>query len=337
MSRSWCDPTGLGPRVGVRRFASAADRAWVAEREGAERLEEVWAPPLWRVAHDGLAERLAAGTDGLGRCTLSPGLVERVGEAVADGSYAPAPLRVTCIRTGNRERTIGIPNVLDQVVMAAWRRWAEPRLDRRLAAHVWGYRRGRGPRGAVRALGRVTVGAGATLVRADVRRLFESLDHRFLLDAAGPVWGGEAGARGPWWAFWRPAAPDPLALRLVAAWVATWSPGVGVPTGAAVSPGLANAYLGAVVDRWLVDALAAGRVAAAFRYGDDFGLVVPGPGEPVVAELAGVVGASRLRLHPDKTRVHRFDRAADWPARVLGIALRPRPEDGGWRLGVDPR
>jgi hypothetical protein len=197
-----------------------------------------------------------------------------------------------------------VPSIEDQVVVAAWRLLAEPRLERLLAGHVWGFRRGRGTRGAVAALAHA--GAQGALVRSDIRRMFESLDQRYLRAAMERAWPGAG-----------------LGHRLVERGLGAWSPGQGVPTGVAWSPALSNAYLALGVDRALADALRSGRLAAAIRYADDFALVAPGNGRDALRLLRRSVGSARLRLHPGKTRVHRFDRPEDWPARLLGVDFTP--------------
>lgn len=284
----------------------------------------------------------------------TPARLEALRGSVLAGRWHPRPL-IRRIIGGERPREVGIPTLDDQVVSGALRMLLDPALDPRLHEHVWGFRPGRDRHGAIRALCSVT--STGALVRADVRRMFESLEHGRLRAAIRTCW------------------PDPLALALVERMLASWQAGVGVPTGVSISPVLSNAYFHVGLDGWLAagptgapqGSVRAGRWAdvgrglvvreafgglfggalggprgrapprsapftAAMRYADDFALLGPGDGRATLAALESAVGRCALSLHPDKTCVHRVERRSDWPVTVLGYELVPRRVRGGWML-----
>lgn len=319
---------GRAPRL----RGTAADRAWLRGVLD-QPLEAAWEPPLMRLAWDRAAPGAALGSDGLPPSCVAAAWLEHLADEVRARRYEPAPLREFVLEQGAKRREIGVPTTTDQALVAAWRLWAEPRLEARLAPHTWGFRPRRDRFGAVRALGRATVGGGAVLLRFDVASMFESLDHHELDGAAGEVWGWpEPPAWGRWWPWWRLRAQDedPLAAWLLRRWLEVWSPRRGVPTGVAASPMWANAYMARRVDPCLARLLAQGRAAAAVRYADDFAVLAEDVG--VLREVEAAVRASRLRLNPRKTKVHRLDDPADWPARVLGVELVPERVAVGFRL-----
>lgn len=292
-----------------------------------------------RLAYDAAAPGAALGGDGLYASCVAGAWLEHLAEEVVAGRYRPAPLRRLTVTRKGRPREVGVPTTADQVLVAAWKLWGEPRLDPQLAGHVWGFRPGRDRFGAVRSLRRAVLPTGGRLIRCDIRKMFESLDHTTLAEAAARTWGWTY-TRPSWWhrftpPWRRPSEAGGLARRLMACWLNAWSPGVGVPTGVAVSPAWSNAYLSGAVDGCLSRLMAEGRVTVAMRYADDFALVAPD--ETPLRDLEQAVRACGLRLHPDKTEVHRVGVEADWPARVLGVDLAPGLVDGALRLVlVDP-
>ena len=181
---------------------------------------------------------------------------------------------------------------------------AELRIDPALAEHVHGFRRGRSVHSAVRCLAGVRLPPGGALVRADIRQMFPSLDHRTLFAAAAPLLG-----------------TDPLGVRLTGLlrqWLAAWSPGRGLPMGISVSPMVSNAYLAATVDPWIIAEKANGRLLAAVRYADDFALVTREP-QATLEGLRATLSDAKLVLNETKTRV--ITPAGPWPEPVLGVAL----------------
>ena len=207
-------------------------------------------------------------------------------------TWIPAPLRWSYTFVGGKERRIAHAGHADRLLMAVWRGFADPELERVLADPVHGFRKGRGPASAVRALTSVACSATMSLVRADVQEMFPSLHHGWMLGAIETVWGRSD------------ALCPELSLRLAGLarrWLTCWG-GVGVPVGVSIAPLLANAYLAVGVDVWLTDALASGLIHAGIRYVDDFALLTDDP-ERVLADLRGACAACGLVLRPSKTKI----------------------------------
>ena len=249
----------------------------------------------------------------------------RLGEAELEGlridswslAWSPRPLRFGYLTTEGKQgkpgktRVIGHASARDEVLMAVWRGLAERALERTLAPHVHGFRRGRGTTSAVKALTAAPFPAGASLVRADVKSMFPSLKHGWLLRSIKEVWGTDT------------LAPVELRQRLTGLaerWVTHWNC-QGVPTGTSISPMLSNAYFATGIDRWLADALASGGVLSGIRYADDFALVTDDP-DGVLRELRAACSACGVELNEAKTQVRSAAELAREPEIVLGVPLR---------------
>ena len=113
---------------------------------------------------------------------------------------------------------------------------------------------------------------------------------------------------------------DGVILRLIGKWLNAGvmeglelsHPEAGTPQGGVISPLLANVYLHEVLDEWYVNEVRPrlqGR-AALVRYADDFVFVFERKedAERVLDVLPKRFGKYGLRLHPEKTRLVRFNR-----------------------------
>jgi hypothetical protein len=225
-------------------------------------------------------------------------------------TWIPAPLRWSYAVVGGKERRTAHAGHADRLLMQVWRGFAEGPLDRILADPVHGFRRGRGPTSALRALTSVACPATMSLVRADVQEMFPSLHPRWMLGAIEKVWGPSDAFR-----------PD-LSLRLVGLarrWLTCWG-GVGVPVGVSIAPLFANAYLAVGVDCWLTDALSSGLIHAGIRYADDFALVTDVP-HRVLDDLRGACAACGLVLRASKTKIISVSTMTISAESVLGHEL----------------
>ncbi len=321
----------------IGRLATAEDHAWYAALPPDGQIRARWTPALLRLAHDRQVVGGAPGLDGMQPQHVTPELLEALRCRVLDGTYQPYGLLHLQLRRDGKVREIAVPTLADQLVAGALLLLMEPALERVLAPHVWGFRPGRSREQAVATLcGRGWPGDW-TLVRADIRGMFPEIDHRTLLAAVQRHW------------------PDPLALATVGRMMGRWMPGVGLPQGVCLSPLLANTCMVEQVDglicrlsadghdraifpgmrvdlRMILTAPAAAHASpaadrtlhAAIRYADDFALVASGDGRWVLPELERALAAIRMRLNPDKTRLHDPRRPAEWPATVLGLPVRPQ-------------
>lgn len=240
----------------------------------------------------------AAGGDGLGCLAFAVGLDRRLSNlaaAVAAGSYRPGPLRqVSLPKAGGGTRILKIPTLADRIVQTACARQLAPLLDTQMSGQSFGYRPARSVDMALDSLRAAARGMTHAL-DADIRRFFDEVPHDRLLDDL---------------AFW---IGDVVSLRLIALWLASFGPGVGLAQGAPISPLLANVALHPL-DMALVR-----EGFAHIRYADDFVVLAPSLRRAQSARdlSAAVLHRRGLALHPDKTAILSLDR----PLHFLGQSL----------------
>lgn len=228
-----------------------------------------------------------------------------------DLSYVPGPKHFRVREVNGKLRELVTPRGVDAVMLRAWAMLAEPRVEPALLPHVHGFRKGRGPHSAARALAGAPLPPGSGLVRADVRRMFPSLRRSYLDEAVFERLACAPGAAATERFLGRPV--DPLGHRLLGVlerWLDAWALPGGLPQGLCVSPMLSNLYLAREVDPWIAGALGSGLLVAGVRYADDFALVSPRP-EAALDGLRAVLARAHLQLHPEKTDVVPCDGA--WP------------------------
>jgi group II intron reverse transcriptase/maturase len=165
----------------------------------------------------------------------------------------------------------------------------------------YGFRPGRSAHQALDALWHRLMGVrGGWVVEIDIRKFFDSLDHRHLREIL------------------RRRVRDGVLLRLIGKWLnagvleegRVTHPEAGSPQGGVVSPVLANVYLHEVLDTWFehtVKPRLKGR-AHLVRYADDAVLVFEHEGDArrVLDVLPKRFGKYGLTLHPEKTRLVPF-------------------------------
>jgi group II intron reverse transcriptase/maturase len=184
----------------------------------------------------------------------------------------------------------------------------------------YGFRPGRSAHQAIRKLweGLMSLGGG-WIVEADLQSFYDTLDHRQLRD------------------FLDQRVRDGVIRRALDKWLkagvlegGTLShPLAGTPQGGVVSPLLSNIYLHEVLDTWFAAVVKPRLQGEAFliRFADDFVLVfqLESDARRVLEVLPKRFGKYGLSLHPDKTRLVRFDQ----PGR--------KPEPGKTRPHEEPK
>jgi group II intron reverse transcriptase/maturase len=226
-------------------------------------------------------------------------------ERAKSGSYVAPPVRRVHIPKGDSSQTrpIGIPTFEDKVLQRAVAMVLEAVYEQSFHDCSYGFRPGRSAHQALRLVQSQTVKmAGKWVLEVDIRKFFDTLDHRQLRDIV------------------RKRVRDGVLLRLIGKWLnagvmedgAIEYPEAGTPQGGVISPILANIYLHEVLDEWFARQVAPRLVGRAVlvRYADDVVIIFEREQDArrVVDVLPKRLAKYGLTLHPEKTRLVDFRR-----------------------------
>ncbi|MFO0614995.1 MAG: group II intron reverse transcriptase/maturase [Polyangiaceae bacterium] len=238
---------------------------------------------------------------------LQGNLEDLLGRAKTGMYHAPPVKRVHIPKgDGARTRPIGIPTFEDKVLQRAIVMVLEPVYEREFYDFSYGFRPKRSPHMACEALRKATVAKGSGWVlEVDIKSFFDTLDHAHLREML------------------HQRIRDGVILRLIGKWlnagvlegIELTRPDLGTPQGGVISPLLANIYLHVVLDDWYVRNVQPrlnGR-SSLVRYADDFVMVFEQEEDArrVLDVLPKRFGKYGLTLHPEKTRLVRFERPSD--------------------------
>ena len=239
--------------------------------------------------------------------------LRRLSDDLRGGTYRPQAIRRHYIpKPGSQEmRPLGIPTVRDRVVQTALRMALEPIFERDFAEHSYGFRPGRGCKDALRRVDELLAAGYTSIVDADLKSYFDTIPHDRLMALAGQK------------------VADGRVLSLIEAFLKQgvldglreWTPEMGSPQGAVISPLLSNIYLDPL------DHLMAQEGFEMVRYADDFVILCRSPEEAnrALEMVRDWTAAAGLTLHPTKTRIvdataesfdflgYRFDRDKLFP------------------------
>lgn len=267
-----------------------------------------------RVRKDG-----AAGVDGRTAeeyaKNLETNLQSLLDRAKSGDHYRAPPVRRVHIPKGDGSKTrpIGIPTFEDKVLQKAIAMVLEAVYEQDFLPCSYGFRPGRGAHDALQALWEQMMAMnGGWVLEADIEKFFDSVDHAKLREVLSQ------------------RVRDGVLTRLIGKWLnagvmeegVVRHPETGTPQGGVISPLLANIYLHEVLDVWWereVRPRLRGRTALV-RYADDFVMVFETEEDARRVEevLSKRFEKYGLRLHPEKTRLVRFERPDSGP-----------PSDGG--------
>ena len=249
----------------------------------------------------------APGTDGVTAQQYGEKLEENLQsllDRAKSGEYrAPAVRRVFIPKGDGSTRPIGIPTFEDKVLQRAVHMVLEPVYEQEFHDCSYGFRPGRSAHQALNSLrSQMMEMRGGWVLEVDIKSFFDTLDHRQLQQLI------------------RRRVGDGVLLRLIGKWLNAGvqtngdfsRPAMGTPQGGVISPLLANIYLHEVLDEWVEKEVKPRLEGRSFliRYADDFvmGFEREDDARRVLEVLPKRFGKYGLTLHPEKTRLLRFEK-----------------------------
>ena len=217
--------------------------------------------------------------------------LRRLSDQLRTGKYCPQLIRRHYIpKPGTQEkRPLGIPTVRDRVVQTALRLVTEPIFEHEFAEQSYGFRPKRGCKDALRRVDELLQSGYRYIVDADLKSYFDTIPHDRLMTLVGQK------------------VSDGRVLTLIEMFLKQgvlddlreWTPEMGSPQGAVISPLLSNIYLNPL------DHQMAKAGFEMVRYADDFVILCRSPEEArqALAMVRDWTAAAGLTLHPTKTRV----------------------------------
>ncbi len=278
------------PHVALTTLAHHIDMDWL--REAYRRTRKNGATGVDRQTAEEYASRLEQNLQSL---------LERV----QSGNYVAPPVRRVHIpkSDGSQTRPIGIPTFEDKVLQRAVAMELEAVYEQSFLDCSYGFRPRRSAHQALRLVQSQTVKmAGRWVLEIDIRKFFDTLDHRQLRDIV------------------RKRVRDGVLLRLIGKWLhagvmedgAIAYPDAGTPQGGVISPLLANIYLHEVLDEWFAREVVPRLIGRAVlvRYADDVVIIFSNEQDArrVCKVLPKRFAKYGLTLHPEKTRLVDFRR-----------------------------
>ena len=282
-------------------------------------LAHILTPEFLKETWQQINRRGAGGVDGETCAQFERDLDTRVAflwERLKAGQYqAPPVRRVDIPKPGDTSdtRPLGIPTVEDRLLQRAVARILSAIYEQDFVECSYGYRPGRNPHQALRALRSYLISGKVLYVyEADIGGYFTRINH---------VW------------LWKMVAHrivDPVILRLISKWLraGVMQEGVvirteeGVSQGNPISPVLANMYLHYVLDLWFERRFKRHCRGEAYliRFADDYVACFQyrADANAFGRELTGRMQEFGLELKPEKTRPLLFGRFAQQRAAAFG-------------------
>ncbi len=249
------------------------------------------------------------GVDGMTASAYSNGVRDRLRDLcdrLKKKQYRATPVkRVRIPKDDGQERPLGLPIFEDKIVQRAVVMLLERIFEQDFYDFSYGYRSGKSAHKALSDLrGQCNACGVSWILDADIKGFFDNIDHTILLELL------------------HRRIKDGQIDRLIGKWLNAGIleggilsyPDKGTPQGGVISPLLANIYLHYVLDDWWVrdvQPLMRGRCFLV-RFADDFvlGFEYESDARRVMAVLPQRMEKYGLTIHPDKTRLMKFQQAA---------------------------
>ena len=249
----------------------------------------------------------AAGVDGQTAQEYEENLEENLRsllDRAKSGRYQAPPVRRVYIpKEGGKRRAIGIPTLEDRILQRAVLMVVGAVYEQDFLDCSYGFRPGRSPHEALESLRDQTMERnGGWIVETDIESFFDSVDRTVLRQILTK------------------RVCDGVIVRLIGKWLhagvsedgGVYHPETGTPQGGVISPLLANIVLHEVVDAWFAEQVQPrlrGR-AHLVRFADDLVIAFAREDDArrVLEVLPKRLGKYGLRMHPEKTRLVRFER-----------------------------
>lgn len=272
-------------------------------------LAHLLTPEFLKETWKQMNRRGASGVDGETTKEFERDLDTRVQDLcgrLKQGAYRAPPVRRVEMPKGPGKvgtRPLGIPTVEDRLLQRAVARILEAVFEADFLECSYGFRPGRNPHDALRALREIIVTKKVGhLFEADIRGYFNHIQHEWLQKMVAHRIG------------------DPVILRLIGKWLNAgfMVDGVvtrteeGSPQGGPISPILANIYLHFVLDLWFEKKAKRMCKGEAYltRFADDFvvNFQYRSDADRFAKSLTDRFGKFGLELAEEKTRLMRFGR-----------------------------